>query len=72
VKVLDIQPIERNTQAQEGIPGIIVEMSNKIGLVVETGNGFIQIQALQPAGKRPMPAADFIRGYRLAAGEFFA
>lgn len=36
---------------------------------VETGEGLLHIVRLQPAGGRPMSAADFLRGHRLALGD---
>jgi len=38
-------------------------------LIVATGNGALAIDELQPAGKRSMTAADFVRGYRIQPGE---
>jgi len=38
---------------------------------VETGEGLLQILCLQPAGSRPMAAADFLRGHPLAVGDRF-
>ncbi|HUT36973.1 MAG TPA: methionyl-tRNA formyltransferase [Planctomycetota bacterium] len=41
-------------------------------LAVETGEGLLQPFSLQPAGGRPMSAAEFLRGYRLAPGDVLA
>src|SRR4051812_12017797 len=52
-------------------PGGIVVTPEK--LIVACGDGAIDILQLQPAGKRSMPAAEFLRGYRLASdGRFGA
>jgi methionyl-tRNA formyltransferase len=40
-------------------------------LIVETGEGCLSLERLQPAGKRPMNAAEFLRGHRVAVGDFF-
>jgi methionyl-tRNA formyltransferase len=40
-------------------------------LIVACGNGNLEVAELQPAGKRRMPAADFLRGYRPQAGDRF-
>jgi methionyl-tRNA formyltransferase len=40
-------------------------------LVVATGAGGLAIEALQPAGKRVLSAAEFLRGYPLRAGDRF-
>ena len=38
------------------------------GFLVATGDGVIEITRLQPAGKREMPAMDFLRGHHPAPG----
>jgi methionyl-tRNA formyltransferase len=38
-------------------------------LLVGTGVGTLEILELQPAGKRSMPAADFLRGYQIRPGD---
>lgn len=38
-------------------------------LVVQTGEGGLAIDQLQPAGKKPMAIADFLRGYPLQVGD---
>jgi len=50
-------------------PGAILEATP--GLIIATGDEPLEILELQPAGKRPMPAADFLRGNRLKIGEIF-
>lgn len=49
-------------------PGTILHVSEK-GICVATQMGVIQIEVLQPAGKKKMTAADFIRGHQLQSGE---
>lgn len=39
-------------------------------LYVACNDGFIEILELQPAGKKRMPAADYLRGARLGTGRF--
>ena len=47
-------------------------VSNRDGfgtrIVVETGDGLLHLLRVQPAGKRPMPAADFLRGHPIPVG----
>jgi len=50
-------------------PGTILEATAR--LVVAAGRGAIEILELQPAGKRSMPAAEFLRGYRPTVGDVF-
>lgn len=48
-------------------PGTILEANQR--LLIATGNGALEILALQPAGKRVMAAPEFLRGYQLAPGQ---
>jgi len=47
-----------------GMPGTVLDGN----LTVACGDGAIRILALQPAGKRPMPANEYLRGARVAPG----
>ena len=47
-------------------PGTVVQVER--GLVVATGNGGLRIDRLQPEGKKPLAADEFVRGYRLEVG----
>ena len=38
----------------------------KEGLPVAVPDGFVYLQTLQPAGKKPMSAGDFLRGYQIS------
>ncbi|HEX5445886.1 MAG TPA: methionyl-tRNA formyltransferase [Pirellulales bacterium] len=40
-------------------------------LVIATGEGHLAIHELQPAGKRTLPMAEFLRGYPIREGELF-
>jgi methionyl-tRNA formyltransferase len=40
-------------------------------LLVAAGDGAVEVLELQPAGKRRMSAAEFLRGRALHAGDFF-
>lgn len=48
-------------------PGTVIA-ADRAGLLVQTGSGPLEIVELQPDGKRPMPAADFLRGNVLKPG----
>lgn len=50
-----------------GAPGEVLEAGAR--LVVGCGEGRLELLELAPAGKRPMPAADWLRGARPALGE---
>ncbi len=49
-------------------PGTVVVADGQ-QLHIQTGRGILSILEIQPAGKRPMPVADFLRGNPLAAGD---
>ncbi|MEN6304087.1 MAG: methionyl-tRNA formyltransferase [Armatimonadia bacterium] len=56
---------------KEGLPGQVIELPAEAsrGLVVATGVGALEVLEVQPAGKQPMPAADWLRGSRLSLGD---
>jgi len=56
---------------QPGLPGEIVSVGRDT-FAVRAGCGLLIVHELQPAGKQPLTAAEFIRGYRLRTGERFA
>ncbi|HIB04172.1 MAG TPA: hypothetical protein EYO18_00355 [Candidatus Marinimicrobia bacterium] len=49
-------------------PGTIVEFHNG-SLVIATGDGLLSLLEVQIEGKKKMPAADFLRGATLKAGD---
>jgi methionyl-tRNA formyltransferase len=57
--------------AERDEPGIVVRADAKAGLEVSTGRGVIGIARVQPAGKRRMDAAEWIRGRGIEAGQRF-
>ena len=56
--------------AGTGEPGLMYER-DKITLEVGTGSGMLRIMSIQPEGKKPMTAAEFLRGHRGIAGKKF-
>jgi methionyl-tRNA formyltransferase len=55
-------------EATAATPGTVVEAS-KDALIVDCGQGTLQIDQIQPAGKRAMSAADFLRGHPVQPGD---
>lgn len=58
----------------DAAPGEVLLASAKEGLVVAagaTGEGALRLVTVQPEGKRPMDAAAFLSGHRLARGQVF-
>lgn len=52
-----------------GQPGEIVAILKNWGAVVQTGDGLLLLQQVQPAGKKPQSGWDFVNGSRLSLGE---
>jgi methionyl-tRNA formyltransferase len=52
------------------VPGEVVEAAGD-RLTVATGDGLLAIQRIQPAGKRVLSAAEFLRGYPVRPGQKF-
>jgi methionyl-tRNA formyltransferase len=68
LRVLSVTAV-RNSLSQEGDATEVVEVGSHSGLVVRTGQGLLSIERVQPAGKRAMSAAEFVRGARLEVGD---
>jgi methionyl-tRNA formyltransferase len=60
------------TTATESDPGVVVTADPRVGLHVATGAGTLDIGEVQPAGKRRMDAAGWIRGRGIEPGQRFA
>ncbi|MBX6316091.1 MAG: methionyl-tRNA formyltransferase [Isosphaeraceae bacterium] len=54
--------------AGQGSPGQVIEAA-KDRFVVAAGEGAVQLLVVQVAGKKPMPAAEFLRGHRVFPGD---
>jgi methionyl-tRNA formyltransferase len=53
-----------------GRPGEVVEATAD-RLIVATGAGAVRLREIQPEGKRPMNAREFLAGHRLGTGDIF-
>lgn len=65
-----------NSPAAVTAPGQVVSAgknstTNEIELLVQTGAGMLRIDSLQPAGKRMMNVAEFLRGHPVEPGDYF-
>lgn len=58
--------------AGEGEPGVVLDVDGERGLLVAAGRGAVAVREVQPAGKRRMSAAEWLRGRGLGVGERFA
>jgi len=66
-----IRILETNALQGDGEPGMIGE-GVQGSLDVGTGSGLLRVIRLQPAGKKPMSSADFLRGHRGIEGKKFS
>lgn len=60
LRVWEASPIDKQTSAA---PGTVVATSGD-GIEVATGDGTLQLTRVQAAGRKAMPAADFLRAHR--------
>jgi len=51
------------------VPGQVIQAS-KVGIEVATGSGLLRLTRLQPAGKRPVTAAEFLNARPLVGAKF--
>lgn len=68
-KILSADKIFHETSGKVE-PGDVINLSDK-GLVVACGSKAVCITKIQPPGKKPMNARDFLNGYRVKVGEKF-
>lgn len=69
VLVLQTAPAE----AGKGAPGTVLAVDAVKGALVQCGqDSRVYLMTLQPEGKKPVPAADFLHGLRLAPGAVLA
>lgn len=55
---------------EDGNPGQVL-VCDRERLIVQTGHGALSLDEIQPAGKKKMPIADFLRGRQPAIGDKF-
>jgi methionyl-tRNA formyltransferase len=65
-----IKIIESEVRQGSGEPGVLTDEGGK-QLSVGTGAGMLGILSIQPEGKKPMTAEEFLRGHRGVAGKKF-
>lgn len=65
--ILDVRPADVEV---DGEPGSILVADRK-RLFVKTGEGSVEIESLQPEGKRPMSPAEFMNGRSLSSADCF-
>lgn len=53
------------------VPGTVVRADPKLGLEVATRDHTVAIEKIQPSGKKEQSGTEFVRGYRVEAGDRF-
>jgi methionyl-tRNA formyltransferase len=76
LRIWDAVPVEMQVRKAEGIrPGTVLEQGDHAEaecIDVVCGSGVLRILRLQLAGRKPLPAGDFLRGQRLSGALFAA
>jgi methionyl-tRNA formyltransferase len=62
------QVVDRPEGSAPAAPGTVLEAGGS-RLIVAAGSGAVQLLTVQVPGKKPMPAADFLRGHRVQEGD---
>jgi methionyl-tRNA formyltransferase len=71
-KTIKIYRAELAGSSPDGVaPGQITGADARAGLVVNTADGLLSLTEVQLEGKRRMNSAEFLRGFRLQAGDRF-
>lgn len=69
-KILKIYKTEKVPEKNDSSePGIIISADKSKGILVQTGRGILKLKELQLEGKKKITADEFLRGYRIEAGE---
>lgn len=55
--------------SQTEVPGTVVQIAKGLGPIIQTGNGFLLLREVKPAGKKAQSGWDFANGARLSVGE---
>ncbi len=67
LRVLRSRLVDANGQSISAEPGTIIEIS-EAGPLIQTGDGVLLLSEVQPASKRRMNGADYVRGHALTLG----
>jgi methionyl-tRNA formyltransferase len=75
LRIWEAEPVDSQLLEVGGPPGTVLGPSNQAGeasIDVVCGQGVLRILRLQLAGRKPLPARDFLRGQRLVGARFGA
>lgn len=68
LKIMAASVYSKKEIDEMAVPGTVVGVT-KQALLVQTGDGVLALEELQPEGKKRMPVDAFLRGYPMEAGE---
>ena len=68
IKGVRCKILKTAVEDRKGTPGVLLE-GGKNGILAACGEGSLRILELQPDGKKPMTAGDFLSGHPLRTGE---
>ena len=71
LQILSVKLEDHRSSRSDQPAGTVTEVSAN-DFVVQCGEGAVRLVTLQPDGKRPMPASDFLRGRKLNVGDTLA
>ncbi|NLY54750.1 MAG: methionyl-tRNA formyltransferase [Firmicutes bacterium] len=67
LRIFSTRVVETGTLARSTSPGCVIEIESE-GPLVQTGDGVLLLQEVQPESKRRMSGTDYARGHALAPG----
>lgn len=70
-KIYKVEALDKLSPLHEGMAAGTIIGCDATGIVVRSGDGAVRITIIQPAGKKAMPVADYVRGKHLQAGTIF-
>jgi methionyl-tRNA formyltransferase len=71
LRIWETEPLESPPLSEEDVPGSLRTVSPE-GIDVVCGSGVLRVLRLQLAGRKALPAAEFVRGQRLDGARFTA
>ncbi len=66
----ELDTLEPEQKMRNSAPGTVV-FANSKRVVIQTGDGFLELNQIQPQGKRPMQVSQFLCGRKISPGDFF-
>lgn len=67
----DVKLFAPRIEVQQGEPGIVLDADPEVGVLIAAGQEAVRVREVQPAGRKRMDAAEWIRGRGVAVGDRF-